>query len=303
MEKQNFLSKVFQKYLSNKDIREFKGNFFYYIFYRIIRKFLKGNIKVLICNFFINASTNKKNMSNSLLKKCYFGDETILLAIKKISDKRRVFLVDCGSNYGFYSFYVASISPENQVLAFEASPNTFDSFKVNLDINSFRNIDYKNLAISEVSGKFISFYESYNDWESSATHNRFKNTKIVKIQSTTIDQELSKKDLSNFAVIIKLDVEGNEFNAIQGGKDTILKYEPLITIELSRYNFNNQSYNFDYFRKFLNDSKYKIYDDKLVQLNIETLIDRIGNLDQSHQTIGNYFLIKDFSYVYNKLLN
>jgi len=303
MEKQNFLSKVFQKYLSNKDIREFKGNFFYYIFYRIIRKFLKGNIKVLIYNFFINASTNKENMSNSLLNKCYFGDETILLAIKKISGQRKVFFVDCGSNYGFYSFYVASISPENQVLALEASPNTFNSFKVNLDINSSRNIDYRNLAISEVSGKFISFYESYNDWESSATHNKFKNTKIIKIQSTTIDHELSKKDLSNFAVIIKLDVEGNEFNAIQGGEDTILKYEPLIIIELSRYNFSNQSNNFDYFRKFLNNSKYKIYDDKLNLLNIEILIEKIRNLDQSHQTIGNYFLIKDFSYVYNKLLN
>jgi FkbM family methyltransferase len=303
MEKQNFLSKILQKYISNKDIREFKGNFFYYIFYRIIRKFLKGNIKVLICNFFINVSTNKKNMSNSLLNKCYFGDETILSAIKKISGQRKVFLVDCGSNYGFYSLYVASISQENQVLAFEASPKTFNSFRTNLELNNFKNIDCRNLAISEVSQKFISFYESYNDWESSATHNKFKNTKIVKIQTTTIDQELSKKDLSNFAVIIKLDVEGNEFNAIQGGKDTILKYEPLITIELSRYNFNNQNYNFDYFRKFLNDSKYKIYDDKLVPLNIEILIDRIGNLDQSHQTIGNYFLIKDFSYVYNKLLN
>jgi FkbM family methyltransferase len=303
MEKQNFLSKVLQKYISNKDIREFKGNFFYYIFYRIIRKFLKGNIKVLICNFFINVSTNKKNMSNSLLNKCYFGDETILSAIKKISGQRKVFLVDCGSNYGFYSLYVASISQENQVLAFEASPKTFNSFRTNLELNNFKNIDCRNLAISEVSQKFISFYESYNDWESSATHNKFKNTKIVKIQTTTIDQELSKKDLSNFAVIIKLDVEGNEFNAIQGGKDTILKYEPLITIELSRYNFNNQNYNFDYFSKFLNDSKYKIYNDKLVKLNIETLIDRIGNLDQSHQTIGNYFLIKDFSYVYNKLLN
>jgi len=303
MEKQNFLSKILQKYISNKDIREFKGNFFYYIFYRIIRKFLKGNIKVLICNFFINVSTNKKNMSNSLLNKCYFGDETILSAIKKISGQRKVFLVDCGSNYGFYSLYVASISQENQVLAFEASPKTFNSFRTNLELNNFKNIDCRNLAISEVSQKFISFYESYNDWESSATHNKFKNTKIVKIQTTTIDQELSKKDLSNFAVIIKLDVEGNEFNAIQGGKDTILKYEPLITIELSRYNFNNQNYNFDYFSKFLNDSKYKIYDDKLVPLNIEILIDRIGNLDKFHQTIGNYFLIKDFSYVYNKLLN
>jgi len=303
MEKQNFLSKVLQKYISNKDIREFKGNFFYYIFYRIIRKFLKGNIKVLICNFFINASTNKKNMSNGLLNKCYFGDETILSVIKKTSDQKKVFLLDCGSNYGFYSFYVASLSLGNQVLAFEASPETFNSFKANLELNNFRNIDCRNLAISEVSGKFISFYESYNDWESSATHNKFKNNKIVNIETTTIDQELSKKDLSNFVVIIKLDIEGNEFNAIEGGKVSILKYEPLITIELSRYNFNNQNYNFNFFRKFLNDSKYKIYDDKLVPLNIETLIDRIENLDQSHQTIGNYFLIKDFSYVYNKLFN
>lgn len=303
MEKQNFLSKVFQKYLSSKDIREFKGNFFYYIFYRIIRKFLKGDIKVLIYNFFINASTNKKNMSNSLLNKCYFGDETILSVIKKISDQKKVFLVDCGSNYGFYSFYSASLSVGNQVLAFEASPKTLASFKANLDLNNFKNINFRNVAISEISGKFVSFYESHNDWESSATHNKFKNTKTVSVETTTIDQELLNKDLNNFAVIIKLDIEGNEFNAIQGGKDTILKYEPLITIELSRYNFNNQNYNFDYFKKFLNDSKYKIYDDKLVLLNIETLIDRIGSLDQSHQTIGNYFLIKDFSYVYKKLFN
>ena len=190
MEKQNFLSKIFQNYISNKDIREFKGNFFYYIFYRIIRKFLKGNIKVLICNFFINASSNKKNMSNGLLNKCYFGDETILSVIKKISDQKKVFFLDCGSNYGFYSFYVASLSLGNQVLAFEASPKTFDSFKANLDLNNFRNIEYRNLAISEVSGKLISFYESHNDWESSATHNKFKNNKIVKIETTTIDQEL-----------------------------------------------------------------------------------------------------------------
>jgi FkbM family methyltransferase len=242
-------------------------------------------------------------MSNGLLNKCYFGDEKILLVIKKISKQKKIFLLDCGSNYGFYSFYAASLHIDNQVLAFEASPKTFNSFKANLELNNFRNVNYRNVAISEVSGKFISFYESHNDWESSATHNKFKNNKIVTIETTTIDQELSKKDLKSFVVTIKLDIEGNEFNAIQGGKDTILRYEPLIIIELSRYNFNNQNYNFDYFKKFLNDSRYKVYDDKLFSLNIETLIDKIGSLDQSHQTIGNYFLIKDFSYVYNKLIN
>ena len=303
MEKQNLFSRCLQKYLSNKDIRNFKGNLFYYLFYRIIRNFLSGNIKIKICNFFINASTNKNNMSSSLLHKCYFGDEKILAAIKKISDHKKVFFLDCGSNYGFYSFYIASLSSGNQVLAFEASSKTFNAFKANLALNNFKNIDYRNLAISEISGKFITFYESPNDWESSAAHNNFKNNKAVTVETTTIDKELLNKNLINFAVIIKLDIEGNEFNAIQGGLDTILKYKPLITIELSKYNLNNSTYNFVYFQKFLKDTKYKIYDEKLISFNIETLIDRINNLDSSHQTIGNYFLIKESSYIYKKLLN
>ena len=301
MKNLNLFSTLLQKYLSNKDIRTFKRNFFYYIFYRIIRKFLNGKIKVKICNFFINASINKKNMSNSLLNKCYFGDEKILEIIKKISDHKKIFLLDCGSNYGFYSFYVASLSADNQVLAFEASPKTSDTFKANLELNNFKNIDYRNVAINEIPGKFISFYESFNDWESSATHNNFKNNKMVTVETTTIDKELLNKNLSNFSIVIKLDIEGNEFNAIQGGFETILKYEPLITIELSKYNLNNKTYNFDYFRKFLNDTKYKVYDDKLTQVSIETLIDKINNLDRSHQTIGNYLLLKDFSYIHKTL--
>jgi hypothetical protein len=100
-----------------------------------------------------------------------------------------------------------------------------------------------------------------------------------------------------------LDIEGNEFNAIQGGFDTIIKYEPLITIELSKYNLNNKTYNFDYLKKFLNDTKYKIYDDKLLEVNIENLIKEINNLDLSHQTIGNYLLFKDSSYIHRRLAN
>jgi len=53
---QNFFSKILQKYLSNKDIREFRNNLFYYLFFRLIRKFLRGDIKIKIFNFFICAS-------------------------------------------------------------------------------------------------------------------------------------------------------------------------------------------------------------------------------------------------------
>jgi FkbM family methyltransferase len=86
-----------------------------------------------------------------------FWRRSNFISNKKISDQKKFFLLDCGSNYGFYSFYVASLSSHNQVLAFEASPKTFNSFKENLELNNFKNISYRNLAISEISGKFIKF--------------------------------------------------------------------------------------------------------------------------------------------------
>jgi FkbM family methyltransferase len=127
-------------------------------------------------------------------------------------------------------------------------------------LNNSKNIDCKNLAINEISGKFISFYESFNDWESSATHSNFKNNKIVLVETTTIDKELSNINLSNFSIIIKLDIEGNEFNEIQGGFETILKYEPLITIELSKYNLNNKRLieNKSEYRKLINKLQFKM---------------------------------------------
>jgi len=109
--------------------------------------------------------------------------------------------------------------------------------------------------------------------------------------------------LNDFILVIKLDIEGNEFNAIQGGINSVSKYDPLIIIELSKYNLNNINYNFDFFKKFLSDKKYKVYNKELKLVDINMLIDDISNLNKNHQTIGNYFLIKDMSYVYNLLLN
>jgi len=299
---QNFFSKILQKYLSNKDIREFRNNLFYYLFFRLIRKFLRGDIKIKIFNFFIYASIKKNKMSNKLLKKCYFGEKEMLEIVEKISKYKKIFLLDCGSNYGFYSLFLASLSKENRIFSYEASPVTIASFRDNIRLNGYNNIFSKNLAISHNTEEYINFNESLNDWESSATHELFLES-VVKVKTTTIDFELHKENLNDFILVIKLDIEGNEFNAIQGGINSVSKYDPLIIIELSKYNLNNINYNFDFFKNFLSDKKYKVYNKELKLVDINMLIDDISNLNKNHQTIGNYFLIKDMSYVYNLLLN
>ena len=299
---QNFFSKILQKYLSNKDIRQLKDNSFYYLFFRLIRPFLKGDIKIKAYDFFINASVKKNKMSNKLLKKCYFAEEEMLEVIEKISKHKKVFLLDCGANYGFYSLFAASLSEANRIIGYEASPATADSFRDNVRLNNYNNILCKNLAISHNSEEYIDFNESLNDWESSAAHQLFKE-RVTKIKTVTIDSELHNENLNDFILVIKLDIEGNEFNAIQGGINSIIKYDPLIIIELSKYNLNNNNYNFIFFKNFLSEKKYTVYNKKLKLVTVDMLIDDINNLDKNHQTIGNYFLIKNSSYIYNLLLN
>lgn len=299
---QNFFSKILQKYLSNKDIRQLKDDLFYYLFFRLIRNFLKGDIKIRAYNSLLLASAEKNKMSNKLLKKGYFAEEEMLQIIEKISKYKKVFLLDCGANYGFYSLFVASLSKENRIIGYEASPTTSISFLGNVKLNNYNNILAKNLAISDTPEEYINFNESLNDWESSATHQFFKD-RVVKIKTTTIDSELYNENLNDFSLVIKLDIEGNEFNAIQGGINSINKYDPLIIIELSKYNLNNKNFNFIFFKNFLSKNKYMIYNKHLKPVTIDMLVKDINNLEINLQTIGNYFLIKEFSYVYNKLLN
>jgi FkbM family methyltransferase len=255
--KQNFFSKILQKYLLNKDIRKLKNNLFYYLLFRLVRNFLKGDIKIKVYNFFINASVKKNKMSNKLLKKCYTGEEEMLEAIEKISKYKKVFLLDCGANYGFYSLFAASLSGANKIIGYEASPITTGTFRDNVRLNNYNNILIKNLAISHKPEEYINFNESLNDWESSATHELFLE-RVVKIKTATIDSELHNENLNDFSLVIKLDIEGNEFNALQGGVNSIGKYDPLIIIELSKYNLNNKNYNFIFFKNFLSEEIVEI---------------------------------------------
>ena len=287
-----FFTSLFQKFLINKDIRSYKKNIFYYLIFRIFRNFLEGSIIINIFNFKIYTSVNKNKASHSILKKCDFDDQHEIEIINKISSINKVFFLDCGSNYGFYSFFTASLSKKNIILAYEASSSTIKEFHKNLSLNNLQNINYKNLAISDENNKLVNFNESVNDWESSTSHNSFNKKKISKIKTTTIDIELKNYDLKDFILCIKLDIEGSEFSAIKGGLEIIKRYAPIIIIEISKYNINQMNSNFDFFRDFLSKQDYVIFDLNQNEVRIEEIKKRIIDADQDHDTIGNFYLIK-----------
>ena len=294
MIKSNILTSIFQSYLDKKDIRKFKDNFFYYFFFRIIRNFLSHDLIIKIYNFKIYGSIQKNKTSYFLLKKCEFGDYHELNTIKKLSKKSKLLLIDCGCNYGFYSLYTASLSEKNVIISIEASKNTLEEFKKNLNLNNLKNINFFNNSVSNKVGENVSFYESVNDWESSQTHSNFKTNSEHIVDSITIDSLLQDYFLDNYIVIVKLDIEGNEINAIKGALEVIKKTDPFFIIEFSKYNFENLD-NINYLKNFLIKYDYSIYDTNYKKKYIDEVVEMLKNLNKRHKTIGNFYLIKNSS--------
>ena len=300
---QNISTKIFQKFIFNKDIRKFKNNFLYYCFFRLVRKTLNSKIEVKIHNFKILASNKKNIASHAILRKCDFTDNPELKLIEEILKKNKVFLIDCGSNFGFYSLFCASLSVNSKIISIEASPKTYKDHKENIILNNFKNIELLNLAISEKDDQTLKLRESKNDWESSLTHKYFDQIHETTIKTKTIDTIIAQKNFKDLDWIIKLDIEGHEMNAIEGAFNTIKKYNPLIIIEISKFMQNNNKYNIDFFREFLKNFDYSIFDCKFKKTTVDEIIKELDNLPKSHYTIGNYFLVKNKSKLENIILN
>ena len=292
--KSSFVTSVFQKYLINNDIRKFKGKFLYYIIFRLIRKFLATDIIVSIYNFKVFGSIKKNKNSYFLLKKCEFGDDKELETINKFSIKNKVMFIDCGCNYGFYSFYTASLSKKNFVISVEASKLTSEEFKKNLKLNNFENVTLKNCAVSNTDNDYVLFNESNNDWESSQTHNEFKSYSINKVITLKIDTLIKNINIKDFLPIIKIDVEGNEMNVLKGATSFIESNSPFIIIEISKYIFADKN-NVEYFKNFLQKFNYSIYNTNKKKVSIENIMTKLSMLKDKYKTIGNYYLIKNFS--------
>ena len=292
--KSKFITNIFQNYVSTKDIRFFKGRISYYFIFRIFRNFLRNDIILRIYSFKVFGSINKNVTSYFLLKKCEFGDYHELSTIKKISKKNKILFIDCGCNYGFYSFFTASISDKNKIISVEASKRTSMEFLRNFELNKFSNIIFVNKAISNFDASMINFNESENDWESSETHSDFKLSSTSSVKTIKLDTLVNKINLNDYQTIIKLDIEGGETKALEGGFNLIKKASPLIIIEFSKFIFNDQS-KVAFLNNFLKEFDYSIYDTNCMKTNIDEVLIKLDKLKKRHKTIGNFYLIKNLS--------
>ena len=135
-----------------------------------------------------------------------------------------------------------------KVTAIEAYPITFEHLEENIKINNLKNIEVFNLAIGDENKK-IYFLDNENIRIKNntggmhvITDDDISNKRLSSnIHSKKYSNEMKKLDdlnISNFDILLA-DVEGKEYEVLKGGKNKIIKYKPIIIVEIWNNNKRN----------------------------------------------------------------
>ena len=157
-----------------------------------------------------------------------------LIDVIRSKAKRESVIYDIGAFSGAYSIYLAHKVEQSRVYSFEPTPQIFNELIKNIEAFGAKNITAMNIAISDhigrqhfyVSSDFArsSFYLSNAAWENREI------TQSIEVNCETIDHLVESGRLPP-PDIIKIDVEGHEYEVVRGAEKTISRFMPMIFYE------------------------------------------------------------------------
>lgn len=171
-----------------------------------------------------------------------FWEKELSHQFLKYIHKDSVFL-DIGANIGYHSLFVASLlKGSGQVYSFEPIPRLCKQLNESVESNKFTNIKVNNFGLAEKDGEHIIHFRDENMGGSSLLS--LPNIKEYKVSGTELIK-LKKLDSlfeENFKVdVIKIDVEGYEYEALSGASHILENNHPVIFMEFSPVFYNQES--------------------------------------------------------------
>lgn len=163
----------------------------------------------------------------------YYEKEVTELVIQILSSNQSAYFLDLGANLGYFSALAAAISP-NRVVAVEASPPMHDLLVRNAELNAgkFRTIPPSAIWRSDGERLEIVTHEIRHAGASVVNRSEKVGTpgySAHKVPTVTIDALLS--GVPRCPILVKLDVEGAESQALEGAiksidsRDIVFIYE------------------------------------------------------------------------------
>lgn len=169
--------------------------------------------------------------------KNYEYNETYFLS--KFAENCEI-IFDVGSNIGWYSIFFDRLSNVKKIFGFEPLKLNFERFLKNISINKSTKVEAFNIGLSDKNHYLDMYFDKSLTGATSLKNNLNSTLDLVKCEFKTLDYFVKIKMIDKID-LIKIDVEGAELLTILGGKDSIIKFKPIIFVELLRKwakNFN-----------------------------------------------------------------
>lgn len=187
-----------------------------------------------------------KNIENELLLLQYF--------LKKDDQ-----FIDVGANLGQYLFVAEGLIPANNIYGFEPHPKLAQRLR-----QLFPGIHLSQDALSNSSGKTqfkIPFFDNREIHTRGTLKTEHRETgetrsKLIDVNISTLNNYASEHQLNNIA-LIKIDVEGAEFDVVAGATDLIKTQQPVMIIEIEQRHHSSNI--LDFIRSTEQDYAYTCY--------------------------------------------
>ena len=266
------------------------------ILFKVFKFFLKKKIVLNFLRYKFYAYPQKKELSRWMIKNLKIWDESsVEMIINQIKNDNTTF-IDIGSNYGAYSIPIAKLKNKINVYCFDPSEKALNQLKDNIVLNDIKNIKYFNVGVGEKNKTafFNDEIKNYNNSGSYEISNKYLGKKIL---INSIDNLIDDgKIIPKKKIVIKMDIEGYEFLALQGLIKTIKKYDIFIFFEFSKKLVLNHDNLLISFTKFLKENNLKIFNSEFYEVKIEDLFYEVKHLPKNIEVVGNYILSKNVNF-------
>lgn len=182
-------------------------------------------------------------------------------------------VAEVGGHIGFISTYFAALVGSNgKVFVFEPGSNNLPYIKKNISPHYAGvyadQIELIEAAVSDTDGVAVLHEDSLTGQNNSLVEdfaglegnrlNSYVETSVSmrKVETKTLDRYFN---LTRGVDFIKIDIEGHEWSAVQGGVELISQYQPKMMIEI-------QAARHELF-SFLSESGYVLFSDRLIVKN------------------------------------
>jgi FkbM family methyltransferase len=156
--------------------------------------------------------------------------ERELVQLMKKTLKAGMTVLDVGANVGYFSALASGlVGDTGQVHAFEPMPENLSRLRQNLRVFRWAH-SYPNAVGDNAGTAMIYFNESESGWASLLTSHdleRRADINVIRLDDWVLDHAVNRIDF------MKMDIEGGEFHALQGAREMLSRFRPMIVAELN----------------------------------------------------------------------